>query len=102
MKRLNLAAVLSVMLPGLGQLYQGLPVTAFAAYFIFLSVLTTPSLQGFAPVVAIGAGVDALRRGAEQGPRNARRDYLYSAVGIAGFIGWFLLAAGVFLPFRLG
>ena len=100
MKSKNRAAVLSVMLPGLGQLYQRQPVTAFAAYFLFLAVLLTPSLRALAPVVSMGAGVDALWRGPE-GEGDRRRDYLYAAVGIAAFVGWFLLVASAFLPFRL-
>lgn len=97
MTMMPLPAVYSVLLPGLGQLYQHRARRAVLIFGLFIGMSYFAPTQGWLPLAALTAGVDSLRIQASvnrvaEGSRIRR--YLFVSVGLVAFLSWFGLAAG--------
>lgn len=103
--------VLSFMLPGLGQVYQGARVSGVLFFLAFCVLLSFSRVRVLVPVLAIVSAVKAFRfaagrvslpveeippEPASHGWRSIKlRTFAFAAVGIIAFLFWFLPLAPV-------
>ena len=89
-------ALLSFLLPGLGQLFQRHLLASVGFFGVFCGLLVGDLSRWALPLWALLSAFEAMRRKAGAGQRFRVR--LYAGVGILGFVCWFGFFAGLFFP----
>lgn len=82
-------AVLSFLLPGLGQTYLQRFIAGVLFFTLFLGVQFTPSVRLYLPVLILLASFECFQKNTpvESSPR---RNSLYAVIGFIGFLSWVL------------
>ena len=90
-------AILSFLLPGLGQLYKKKRVTSLLFFWGFISALTCPCYLFLITWLVIGASLEAyfVSPVMEEAPRNKRRDAIFAVVGLIGLLCWTSFLLGI-------
>ncbi|MBI1860583.1 MAG: hypothetical protein HYR96_06675 [Deltaproteobacteria bacterium] len=89
-----LGGVYSVLLPGLGQLYQHRVGRSAFHFLLFAAFAAYGPTQRYLPVIAMASGAEAYRAAGTESPQPTLRTTLFAAAGLVGFLAWFGLAVG--------
>ena len=84
------AAIMSALLPGLGQLYQHHMARALAYFILFGATLALSPARWLLILIAVLSGLDA-KRLAHCDASNLPRTVIFSTAAILGFLSWFML-----------
>lgn len=99
-------AVLSLLLPGLGQLFQSRYPKAIGFFTLFAAVgWKLPHSRWLIPFIALAAGWEAFQEekhlmaiGAAEKSIEKRRYYSFAAVAVVGAVSWLFYVGTFFLP----
>jgi D-alanyl-D-alanine dipeptidase len=92
------AAILSFLLPGTGQLFQGSRTLAIIFFASFAGCFWTAASAPVALIVSIVSGLQCLSLERSGKPfKMSKRYLLYLALSFTGFVLWFFAVAGEFI-----
>jgi hypothetical protein len=91
-------AFLSVALPGLGQVAQKRYLPSVGFFLAFLMGMSFAALWWWVPIVALAAGIDALRMKAFERVWDRKLQVAYGVVGGLGLLSWLGLLSMRFTP----
>jgi hypothetical protein len=102
-KNRRITALLSCLLPGLGQVYQKRFGEGLLFFGVFVCLLWFPVTRPYIFLVVLASAYEAHRRHAQ---REEEEDptwklYVFFSGGFLAFFGWFILAGSDLLPFSV-